>query len=123
VEALLTASQQHPQSTTADQPQQQQLLVTADLQQQMIGADRQLCQILEPDGTIQAGAALYLSGAFPIFSAAVNQSILPVFSRTRFDFLPHPPIQWNFRGGTNFYKKTKKNFLHPIPHPCIFLCS
>jgi hypothetical protein len=76
VEALLTASQQHPQSTRADQPQQQQLLVTADLQQQLIGADRQLCQILESDGTIQAGAIPFQGFSF---SAAVNQSVLPVF--------------------------------------------
>jgi hypothetical protein len=76
VEALPTASQQIQQSTTADQPQQQQLLVTSDLQQQLIGADRQLCQILEPDGTIQACAVPFRGFSF---SAAVNQSILPVF--------------------------------------------
>jgi hypothetical protein len=77
VEAMLTASQQHPHGTTADQPQQQQLLVTADHQQQLIGADRQFCQILESDGTIQACAVPFRDFSF---SAAVNLSILTFFS-------------------------------------------
>jgi len=57
-QSLATASQNQPHRMSVEQLQQ--LLVTADLrlqQQLFLGPDEQIYQVIEPDGSVQAGAA------------------------------------------------------------------
>ncbi|MFN9952668.1 MAG: hypothetical protein ACK55I_06180, partial [bacterium] len=73
---------------------------------------RQLCQILESDGTIQAGAVPFRDFSF---TAAADQSILPVLflglSSTFYRILRRNGI---LGAALLFIKKRRKVCLHPI---------